>query len=480
MARRLQATAIAGQLQDLAVGGDFDRADLNRADLAEDKNGFHDVLLSLLLGRRFQFSRLPEGTVEDWLWFRLHALHLAAGDNEHSPLWNKQLEELRQDALALPPSHYDPMSLGQQGAASLQGAQAGINAGALPGLAESPLGAGLVRVAQTLNFAKVLFLTAQFSHAVQQVRSQERCLHGPALHLALVLHRAGTLDAMACSETPLNVTSLVCDYAVHLGCGEQLQYLRVLDLPDRVQALERVLLSGGMGTNDELLGYIDDHGRHRPGLLEKTLQEDGSGGGAEFVELCAKAGRTACEHGQYREALRLFHLGRCHCDVLQVLRRGLSLPIWNDPAAAASDEAILLAEDIQRFFKIYEKNLDRYALSSHAWAVARKLYAARMFHTLCSQGQPLAALDIFDSEQLLPLGSEPPRGAEIDSEIFAEYPRIVDDYVQILRHASGQGVVTAAALRNRLRQLQAFLAANLHNIVLRQDTATALAQLALC
>jgi len=316
---------------------------------------------------------------------------------------------------------------------------------------------------------------------VQQLRSQERCLHGPALHLTLVLHRAGTLTTPAGeSSTPLNVTGLVCEYASHFACGSQLQYLKVLDAPDRLEALRRLLLSGGMGTSDELLGYIDAHGRHTPGLLEQTLQEDGSGGRAEFIELCAKAGQTACEHGQYREALRLFHLGRCHSEVLQVLRRCLSLPIWNDPATAASDEAALLSQDIQRFFSIYERNLDRYALSSQAWAIARKLYAARMFHTLCAQSQALAAIDVFDSEHLLPLGAEPPRGADMDSEIFAEYPRIVDDYVRILRHAAGHGVISAAALHTRVRQLQAFLAVHLHHVVLQQETISALSSLALC
>jgi len=112
--------------------------------------------------------------------------------------------------------------------------------------------------------------------------------------------------------------------------------------------------------------------------------------------------------------------------------------------------------------------------------VARKLYAARMFHTLCREGQPLGALDVFDSEHLLPLGAEPPRGADMDTEIFAEYPRIVDDYVRILRHAAGHGVVTAAALHTRVRQLQAFLAVHMHHIVLQQETVAALSSLALC
>merc|ERR1719408_863203 len=56
-------------------------------------------------------------------------------------------------------------------------------------------GASGFAVAQTLNFAKVLLLTGQFKQAVQQLRSQDRCLHGPTLHMALVLHRAGTLAA---------------------------------------------------------------------------------------------------------------------------------------------------------------------------------------------------------------------------------------------------------------------------------------------
>ena len=37
--------------------------------------------------------------------------------------------------------------------------------------------------------------------------------------------------------------------------------------------------------------------------------KDGMGDRSEFVELCSKAGRQACEQGQYREAIRLLHLG---------------------------------------------------------------------------------------------------------------------------------------------------------------------------
>lgn len=504
MKDRLQATSTSGQLLDLSAGGDADPADLLRADLAEDSNGFHDVLLSLLLGRRFAFGKLWEGTVQDWLWYRLHATLLAAGDSEQqNPVFSQHLGALRQHVINLPPSHYDPMYGGQQGPAA--GGQQNPLMGLDDNAFRSPLGeveragASGFAVAQTLNCAKVLLLTGQFKQAVEQLRSQDRCLHGPALHIALVLQRAGSLAAVQSElagsvgqgssatspaltgpAAPLNITGLVCEYARQFGCETQLQYLRVLDLPDRLEALKRLLLSGGMGTNDQLLGYIDAHGRHTPGLLEQTLQEDGSGGGAEFIELCTRAGHEACEHGQYREALRLFHLGRCYTEVLHVLRKCLSLPIWNDPATAASAEASLLAQDIQRFFSIYERNLDRYALSSQAWGVARKLYAARMFHNYCGQGQPLAALDVFDSEQLLPLSGEPPRGVEMDSEIFAEYPRIVDDYVRILRHAASHSVVTTAALHTRVRQLQAFLAVHLHHIVLQQETITALSNLALC
>lgn len=299
------------------------------------------------------------------------------------------------------------------------------------------------------------------------------------MHIALVLRRAGTLEALELPEQSLSVAALVRDYAGHFGCSDQLQYFRALDLPDRVEALQGLLLRGGVGTNDELLGYIDGNGRHRPGLLERTLHEDGLGDRAEFVDLCARAGRSACERGQYREAIRLFHLGKCHSEVLQVLCRCLRLPVWREPTAAAANEAALLSQDVQRFFSIYERNLDRYALSSHAWAVARKLYAARMFHMLCDQGRPEAALDVFDREQLLPMGAEDVGASELQNELLSEWPRIVGDYVQILRHAGSQGTVHAAALRARVRQLQSFLVAHSHRLTLDQPSVAALASLAL-
>merc|ERR1712217_541424 len=143
-------------------------------------------------------------------------------------------------------------------------------------------------------------------------------------------------------------------------------------------------------------------------------------------------------------------------------------------------EATLLSQDIQRFFAIYERNLDRYALSSQTWMIARKLYAARLFHSLCDRGQPEAALNVFDRERLLPLATEQEPDGEGDGEMLAEYPRIVGDYVQILRHAASQGTVAGVALQPRVRQLQSFLAVHSHRLVLNQETIAALASLALC
>ncbi|CAE7557415.1 unnamed protein product [Symbiodinium natans] len=379
MARRLHAVSPQGV--ELAGCPEADSADLLRADVEQESSFFHDVLVSLLLGRSFAFSRLPEGTVEDWLWYRLHLVHLL-GKDDQSPEFKQQLEALRGQAASLPASHFD-------GGASSGGT------GEVPGVSAA------MTSMQTLNSVKALLLTGQFGRAVQQL--QDRALRPVALHMALVLQRAGTLEAVAGLETPLNVSAFLCDYASSFRCAEQLRYFRALDVKERVQALQRLLLSGG--AVDELLGYIDPNGRHRPGLLERTLQEDGMGDQAEFVELCSRVGRQARDQGQYREAIRLLHLGRCYSEVLQVLCRCLRLPIWREEAiasgTAAQGEAMSLAQDIQRFFDIYERNLDRYALSSQVWTVARKLYATRMFHSLCDRGQPEAALDVFDREQLL-------------------------------------------------------------------------------
>ncbi|CAJ1407566.1 unnamed protein product [Effrenium voratum] len=444
MAKRLQA---ADPSQPAALAGaQVDSADLLRADV-EESSGFHDVLVSLLLGRGFAFGRLPEGTVEDWLWYRLHLVHLLGQDDDQSPEFKQQLEKLRYQAASLGPSHFDPVD------------------GDAPGVASTAM--------QTLNSVKALLLTAQFGRAVQQLQVQDRSLRAVALHLALVLRRSGTLEALSVLEPALDVSAFVCDYASNFACRDQLQYFRALDAAERVKALQRLLLSG-VGAGDELLGYIDPNGRHRPGLLERTLQEEGTGDQAEFVELCARAGRQACEQGQYREAIRLLHLGRCHSEVLQVLCRCLRLPIWREQDSQG--EAMNLAlQDIQRFFDIYERNLDRYALSSQVWAIARKLYAARMFHSFCDRGQPEAALDVFDREQLLALGSD---SLEASEEIWAEYPRIVSDYIRVLSHAA-RGAMPTYALQERLRQLQCFLA-RYNRLVLDQETHAALAKLALC
>lgn len=428
-----------------------DSADLLRADV-EENSGFQDVLVSLLLGRGFAFGRLPEGTVEDWLWYRLHLVHLLGHDDDQSPDFKSQLEKLRYQAASLGPSHFENLESTE-----------GRTAGAMPGLAPS-------NAMQTLNSVKVLLLTAQFGRALQQLQLQDRSLRGVALHMALLLRRAGTFEAIKILETPLDVSAFLCDYASNFSARDQLQYFRTLDLSERVQALQRLLLSGAAG--DELLGYIDPNGRHRPGLLERSLQEDGMGDQSEFVELCSKAGHQACEQGQYREAIRLLHLGRCYSEVLQVLCRCLCLPIWREN----DREAVGLAQDIQRFFDIYERNLDRYALSSQVWAVARKLYATRMFHSFCDRGEAENALDIFDREQLLAFGTETTEASE---EIWAEYPRIVADYIRVLSHAAARGAMANYALHERLRQLQGFLARN-NRLVLDQETHAALAKLGLC
>lgn len=54
---------------------------------------------------------------------------------------------------------------------------------------------------------------------------------------------------------------------------------------------------------------LDVKGRKKSILEFSHSTKDGMGDRSEFVELCSKAGRQACEQGQYREAIRLLHLG---------------------------------------------------------------------------------------------------------------------------------------------------------------------------
>ena len=62
-----------------------------------------------------------------------------------------------------------------------------------------------------------------------------------------------------------------------------------------------------------------------------------------------------------------FGLRRCYSEVLQVLCRCLCLPIWRQEN---DREALGLAQDIQRFFDIYERNLDR-DLGCETWVGKR-------------------------------------------------------------------------------------------------------------
>jgi len=164
MARRLQAAALGGSqasLMPLEQGlrcapTDVDQASLMRLELAEDSCcTTQEILRRLLLGQRFPFSNWQDGTVEDWLWFRLHIVRLSS-DRE---VFAKGLDEMRQDALNLPQSHYDQISTGVRSD--------------IGGQIIQPAGGGFSRVSQTLNYAKVLLLTAQFMQAVRHLRSQE-------------------------------------------------------------------------------------------------------------------------------------------------------------------------------------------------------------------------------------------------------------------------------------------------------------------
>ena len=132
----------------------------------QESSPFQDVLVSLLLGRGFAFGRLADSTVEDWLWYRLHLVHLLGQDNDQSPEFKNQLEKLRQQVVSLGPSHF----------------------------------------AEPLSSVKALLLTAQFTRGLQQLQLQEHTLRSVALHMALVLQRFGTLEAL---EEPLDVSAFL-------------------------------------------------------------------------------------------------------------------------------------------------------------------------------------------------------------------------------------------------------------------------------
>lgn len=474
MARRLDASQRRGGVPEPTLATGADSADLLRAGLAEDGNPFHEVLVSLLLGRIFAFGALPESCVEDWLWFRLHIVQLAAGDVAEDEAVLQQLQALRNQVLSLPPGHYDPI-------AGLEGPRGPVRDRPLDLLPPGATGLGLTgaSTSQTLNFVKALLLTGQFGRVMGQLRTQDPALCGPAVHMALVLERAGSFEAMKAVEQPVSLASLLFDYSSRFSPGEQLRYFRMLNAAERAQAFQKLLLRGGVGTNNELLGFVDEQGRHRLGLLEQTLQEDGLGDRAEFEELCARAGRAAAERGKHREALRLLHLGKCYKEVLQVMCRCLRLPLQEGPSNGLVSDSSPLFQDVRHFFGIYERNLDEYAIAPRSWAITRRLFACRMFRELCARGYLEAAIDLFDREQLLPFPDWQGVQQVNETELISEYPRIIAAYVRILQHAAAQGAVAPAALQSRVRQLQSFMASHLNLPGLEQETVVGLAGLAL-
>jgi hypothetical protein len=221
-----------------------------------------------------------------------------------------------------------------------------------------------------------------------------------------------------------------------------------------------------------------DHSEHFWNRGEKVMQT--FGGSDEFIEICAGAGEAAAERGQYREALRLLHLGKKFEDVMLILCRCVSLPIWRDPKAGAIEEAQKLDADIDKFFGFYERTWERYNIPQIRWHVARRMYNVRRFHHFCDRGLPEVAVEIFDQAALLPLATtDYGMLSQVDQEeaVKAQYSGIVADYVRILQHAANQGVEAARPAGERVRQLLRFLAIHSHVVVLDQPCVQLLATL---
>merc|ERR1719161_1343211 len=109
MARRLET--VAEQAQDMSAvateaGNEQWDGELKRADLSEETNVFRDILLAILFVRNFVVSQLPDATIEDWIWFKLHCVHNSG--HEASAGFQQQLANLQQKTVTLPASHFDP------------------------------------------------------------------------------------------------------------------------------------------------------------------------------------------------------------------------------------------------------------------------------------------------------------------------------------------------------------------------------------
>lgn len=295
---------------------------------------------------------------------------------------------------------------------------------------------------------QLALLTLQFSHGLSLLRQRDpQGLHSTMIHLALVLEKSGLLSINE-QGTKFDLSAAFVEYTTQFGLNEQLRRLRVLDLEGRKMALER-LMDRPVNATNELLGVLEPDGKFHPGLLEQAF-ENASEPRQEFLLLCEKAGRSALDQGQYREALKLLYNAQRYEDVLTAMTRALRLPL-RAPGANTWDMG--LREELRLFFRVFETLC--HALlpnfnQNRSWHTVRRLMAVDVFHENACTNADLA-LYFLDQQRFFD---------QLEEDLLTEYPALLSAYVKVLLTGFKSPPRVWPSLRERVNQLQLFLASN--------------------
>ncbi|KAF4683729.1 hypothetical protein FOZ60_008676 [Perkinsus olseni] len=178
-----------------------------------------------------------------------------------------------------------------------------------------------------------------------------------------------------------------------------------------------------------------------------------------YVETCRYCGRCAVDMGHHGLGMKLLHCAGEYKEVVSVMVRCLTSPAL---VQEISDPSSPLLAVIEMLMKIYDKNPGKWNLDSVEWDEAKRLYSLLQFERLCASGRYEEAITHFDRHQLLG-GSWDRRAGGARASIAR---RVLNAYVPLLVHA--QKSASRDVIRDRVIELQKFVAANVPEEVMRQ------------
>ncbi|EER07752.1 hypothetical protein Pmar_PMAR029043 [Perkinsus marinus ATCC 50983] len=391
------------------------------------------------------------------------------------------------------------------------------------------------------KLAKLLLLSLQFPRAFEVLSGGSEAQETTAIWMRLYLNRphgSGIMTALRSAhleegEFESSLATAVMHYAQkRFTLQETLRFLPALMPRCRVEVLRELLLShtesnvnGGAEVVDEIVGFIDPAtGEVHRGLLHSSAlasvmdeKASASTDGKEnvvaaigngpttsgmfstpnalalpsaastsskrhqpqqkqqqpsksvYVETCRYCGRCAVDMGHHGLGMKLLHCAGEYKEVVAVMVRCLTSPAL---VQEISDPSSSLLAVIEMLMKIYDTNPSKWSLDRVEWDEAKRLYSLLQFERLCASGRYEEAISHFDRHQLLG-GSSDKRTGGARASIARG---LLNAYVPLLVHA--QKTASREVIRDRVVELQKFVAANVAEEVMRQVSPATLRALA--